>query len=186
MKIWKRNLMVCWFGVLATSAGLSQLTPILPLYIEQLGVRSLPEIEQWSGFIYGVTFICMAIFSPLWGRAADQYGRKPMLLRASLGMAIIISGMAFVQNVFQLAGRITFIAGNDFRILLGGYHTCRHANSERTFRLGVRNSVNRSSFRDAVRSAAGRIPGYGHGNSQCFYCHRYFIIYCLFSISVFC
>lgn len=103
MKIWKRNLMVCWFGVLATSAGLSQLTPILPLYIEQLGVRSLPEIEQWSGFIYGVTFICMAIFSPLWGKAADQYGRKPMLLRASLGMAIIISGMAFVQNVYQLA-----------------------------------------------------------------------------------
>lgn len=104
MKIWKRNLLVCWFGVLATSAGLSQLTPILPLYIEQLGVRSLPDIEQWSGITYGVTFICMAIFSPLWGRAADQYGRKPMLLRASLGMAIIISGMAFVQNVYQLAG----------------------------------------------------------------------------------
>ncbi|KYZ77392.1 MFS transporter [Anaerosporomusa subterranea] len=104
MEIWKRNLYVCWFGVLATSAGLSQLTPILPLYIEQLGVHSLPEIEQWSGITYGITFICMAIFSPLWGRAADKYGRKPMLLRASLGMAIIISAMAFVQNIYQLVG----------------------------------------------------------------------------------
>jgi MFS family permease len=104
MEIWKRNLYVCWFGVLATSAGLSQLTPILPLYIEQLGIHSLPEIEQWAGITYGVTFICMAIFSPLWGRAADKYGRKPMLLRASLGMAIIITGMAFVQNIYQLVG----------------------------------------------------------------------------------
>lgn len=103
MEIWKRNLYVCWFGVLSTSAGLSQLTPILPLYIEQLGIHNLSAIEQWSGFIYGVTFICMAIFSPLWGWAADKYGRKPMLLRASLGMAIIITCMGFAQNVYQLA-----------------------------------------------------------------------------------
>lgn len=104
MEKWKRNLAVCWFGVFATSAGLSQLTPILPLYIEQLGVHSLPDITKWSGITYGVTFICMALFSPLWGQAADKYGRKPMLLRASLGMSIIITCMGFVQNVYQLAG----------------------------------------------------------------------------------
>ncbi|MDU4960728.1 MAG: multidrug efflux MFS transporter [Sporomusaceae bacterium] len=104
MEIWKRNLYVCWFGVLATSAGVSQLAPVLPLYIGQLGEFSLPEIEQWAGISYGVTFICMAAFAPLWGRAADKYGRKPMLLRASLGMAIVITAMAFVQNVYQLVG----------------------------------------------------------------------------------
>lgn len=104
MENWKRNLLVCWFGVLATSAGLSQLTPILPLYIEELGVSSLSEIEQWSGITYGVTFICMAVFSPLWGKAADKYGRKPMLLRASLGMAIVVTLMGFVSNVYQLVG----------------------------------------------------------------------------------
>jgi MFS family permease len=104
MEIWKRNLLVCWFGVFATSTGLSQLTPILPLYIDQLGVHTLADIEQWSGITYGVTFVCMALFSPIWGQAADKYGRKPMLLRASLGMAIIITGMGFAQNVYQLAG----------------------------------------------------------------------------------
>lgn len=104
MEVWKRNLYVCWFGVLATSAGLSQLTPILPLYIGQLGEFSLAEVEQWAGITYGVTFICMAVFSPLWGRAADKYGRKPMLLRASLGMALVVTGMAFVQNIYQLVG----------------------------------------------------------------------------------
>ncbi len=49
-------------------------------------------------------FIFMAIFSPIWGGAADKYGRKPMLLRASLGMAVIVTCMGYVQNVYQLLG----------------------------------------------------------------------------------
>ena len=104
MEIWKKNLYVCWFGVFATSAGLSQLIPILPLFIQQLGVTNIAEIEEWSGIAYGVTFILMAVFSPIWGKAADRYGRKPMLLRASLGMALVLTCMAFVQNVYQLVG----------------------------------------------------------------------------------
>ena len=104
MEIWKKNLYVCWFGVFATSAGLSQLIPILPLFIQQLGVDNVAEIEEWSGIAYGVTFILMAVFSPIWGKAADRYGRKPMLLRASLGMALVLTCMGFVQNVYQLVG----------------------------------------------------------------------------------
>jgi MFS transporter, DHA1 family, multidrug resistance protein len=102
MDAWKRNLVVCWFGAFATSAGLSQIAPVLPMYIEYLGVHNVAEIEQWSGLAFGILFIVMAAVSPLWGRAADKYGRKPMLLRASLGMAVVITCMAFVQNVYQL------------------------------------------------------------------------------------
>ncbi len=104
MEFWKKNLFVCWFGCFATAAGLSQIAPVLPLYIEHLGVQNIEEIEQWSGIAFGVTFIVMAIASPIWGQAADRYGRKPMLLRASLGMAIVITCMGFVQNVYQLVG----------------------------------------------------------------------------------
>jgi len=104
MEIWKRNLMVCWFGVFATSAGLSQITPVLPLYIDFLGIHDLSEIARWSGITYGVTFIIMAIVSPLWGQAADRYGRKSMLLRASLGMALVVTSMGYVQTVYQLVG----------------------------------------------------------------------------------
>jgi MFS transporter, DHA1 family, multidrug resistance protein len=104
MEFWKKNLLVCWLGCFATAAGLSQIAPVLPLYIEHLGVQNIEEIEQLSGFAFGVTFIIMAIASPIWGQAADRYGRKPMLLRASLGMAIVITCMGFVQNVYQLVG----------------------------------------------------------------------------------
>jgi MFS family permease len=102
MKMWRRNLIVCWFGMFVTSVGMSQIAPILPLYIKHLGVQDTALIEQLSGIAFGATFIMSAIFSPIWGRAADKFGRKPMLLRASLGMAIVIFSMGFAQNVYEL------------------------------------------------------------------------------------
>ena len=104
MPLWKRNLMVCWVGMFATGIGMSQIAPVLPLYIESLGVTDLGMVKQLSGLAFGVTFIVSAIFSPIWGNAADRFGRKPMLLRASLGMAIVIFLMGFAPNVHVLIG----------------------------------------------------------------------------------
>ncbi|MFB5676610.1 multidrug efflux MFS transporter [Paenibacillus terreus] len=104
MPIWKRNLLVCWFGMFVTGIGMSQIAPILPLYIRQLGVDDPGAVAQYSGLAFGITFIVSAIFSPIWGLAADKYGRKPMLLRASLGMAIVIGCMGFAANVYVLIG----------------------------------------------------------------------------------
>jgi MFS transporter, DHA1 family, multidrug resistance protein len=104
MPIWKRNLTVCWFGMFMSSVGLSQIAPVLPLYINHLGVHNTASIAELSGFAFGATFIISAVFSPIWGSAADKYGRKPMLLRASLGMGIVIGSMGFAQNVYELIG----------------------------------------------------------------------------------
>ena len=59
-------------------------------------------IAQFSGIAFGITFIISAIFSPIWGYAADKFGRKPMLLRASLGMAVVVFSMGFAPNVYVL------------------------------------------------------------------------------------
>ncbi len=104
MPIWKRNLIVCWFGLLVSSVGMSQIAPVLPLYIKHLGVHSTALIEQFSGIAFGITYIVSAVFSPIWGQAADKFGRKPMLLRASLGMAIVIFSMGYAPNVYVLIG----------------------------------------------------------------------------------
>lgn len=100
MSMWKRNLIVCWFGMFVTGVGMSQIAPVLPLYIKHLGVDNPDSVAQFSGIAFGITFIVSAIFSPIWGLAADRFGRKPMLLRASLGMAIVISCMGFAPNVY--------------------------------------------------------------------------------------
>src|SRR6201998_2166044 len=91
------------------------LLPFLPLYVEQLGVTDQAAIAEWSGAAYGATFFSAALTAPLWGRLADRYGRKLMLIRASLGMAIAMSLIGMAHNVYELVG-LRLLAG-----LLGGY-----------------------------------------------------------------
>lgn len=104
MENWKRNLLVCWGAVFIVSAGMSQMAPMLPLYIDHLGIHDPAEIARWSGIVFGSNFISLAIFSPIWGKMADKYGRKSMMLRASLWLSIIVTAMGFVTNVYQLLG----------------------------------------------------------------------------------
>jgi MFS family permease len=59
---------------------------------------------QWSGVAYSATFVSAGLVAPLWGHLGDRYGRKPMLVRASFGMAIAMSSIGFSANVWQLVG----------------------------------------------------------------------------------
>ena len=112
---WRRNLAVCMFGSFTTIVAMTLLLPFLPLYVEQLGVKDHAAIVQWSGAAYGATFLTAALVAPLWGRLADLYGRKLMLIRASLGMAVAMALIGIAQDVWQLVG-LRLLAG-----LLGGY-----------------------------------------------------------------
>ena len=102
MESWKVNLISVWFGCFFTGLAISQILPFLPLYVSQLGVSSHEALSMWSGLTFSVTFLVSAIVSPMWGSLADRKGRKLMLLRASLGMAIAILLQAFATNVWQL------------------------------------------------------------------------------------
>lgn len=102
MESWRINLISVWFGCFFTGLAISQILPFLPLYISQLGVTSHEALSMWSGLTFSVTFLISAIVSPMWGSLADRKGRKLMLLRASLGMAIAILLQAFATNVWQL------------------------------------------------------------------------------------
>jgi MFS family permease len=112
---WRRNLFICVFGSFTTLVSLSMLLPFLPLYVQQLGVTSQAAIVQWSGVAFGATFLGTAVTAPLWGRLADRYGRKPMLVRAAVGMAIVMSLIGMAHNVTELVA-LRLLAG-----LIGGY-----------------------------------------------------------------
>lgn len=99
---WRQNLIVLWFGVFMTGVGMSEIMPFLSLFIAQLGNYNKHELTIYSSIVFSISFLMMALVSPIWGRLADRKGRKLMLLRASLGMGIVFFLMGFVTNVWQL------------------------------------------------------------------------------------
>ncbi|MBO0481372.1 multidrug efflux MFS transporter [Candidatus Enterococcus courvalinii] len=103
-EVWERNLLVLWFGTFMAGIGFSLVMPFMSLYIDTLGHYSTAQLNFWSGLTFSSTFLVTTIISPWWGKLADQKGRKLMLLRASLGMAVVIALMGCVSNVYQLVG----------------------------------------------------------------------------------
>ncbi|MDT2755812.1 multidrug efflux MFS transporter [Enterococcus asini] len=101
---WEKNLIVLWFGTFMAGIGFSLVMPFMSLYIDTLGDFSAHALNLWSGLAFSATFLVTTIISPWWGRLADQKGRKLMLLRASLGMAVVLAAMGLVTNVYQLVG----------------------------------------------------------------------------------
>ena len=107
---WRRNLAVLWLGTFIAGMGFSEVMPFLSLYVDDLGTFTKGQLTMYSGVTYAVTFLVIALVSPLWGKLADTKGRKIMLLRSSFGMAIVIGLMGFVSNVWQLIG-LRFLQG---------------------------------------------------------------------------
>lgn len=100
--LWKKNLIVIWIAQFIGMIAMSACIPFLPLFVRQLGVNNLQEAQQWSGMISAAPFFMSIITVPLWGTLGDKYGRKLMVVRAILGLALAMGLMGFAQNVWQL------------------------------------------------------------------------------------
>jgi MFS transporter, DHA1 family, multidrug resistance protein len=57
-----------------------------------------------------VFYLVSFVVNPLWGGIADHYGRKPMILRAMLGMGISMLLVPFAPTPLWFAGLLMFIA----------------------------------------------------------------------------
>ncbi len=112
---WRRNLYVCLFGSFVNMAGMTILLPFLPNYVRELGVHEDKAVMFWSAAAFSASFLAAGLVSPIWGWLADLYGRKPMLIRACLGMTIAISAMGMAHSVYELVA-LRALAG-----FLGGY-----------------------------------------------------------------
>ena len=99
--IGKRNLKIAWIGTFFTGASFSIVMPFMALYIEELGVKG-DMVEWYAGLSVAISALASALVSPIWGRLADRYGRKPMMIRASMVMTFTMGGLALVPNVFWL------------------------------------------------------------------------------------
>lgn len=99
---WQRNLKVLWFGTFMAGIGFSEVMPFLSLYVDSMGTFNRGQLSLYSGLAFAASYFVTALASPLWGKMADRTGRRLMLNRASLGMAIVFILMGLAMNVWQL------------------------------------------------------------------------------------
>lgn len=75
--------------------------PFMALYVQSLGVKG-NAVELFTGLAVGISALASGLVAPVWGRLADQYGRRIMMIRASIVMTFTMSALAFVPNVWWL------------------------------------------------------------------------------------
>ncbi|MCC9310650.1 MFS transporter [Kitasatospora sp. RB6PN24] len=99
----------CYFVASFAALGLPPyLTAILPGLGDPHG--------HWAGLLYIVPTVFSALGAPLWGRLADQFGRRRLLLRAQLGLGVsfLLAGLADSLWAFTLALVLQGFLGGTF------------------------------------------------------------------------
>jgi DHA1 family multidrug resistance protein-like MFS transporter len=99
---WQRNVWALALCVFIAFVGFQFFSPFLPLYVQELGVTDPGRIALWSGVLAAVTPGVSGLLSPVFGRLADRFGRKMMLIRSLAGFTLIIAAMGLVTSVEQL------------------------------------------------------------------------------------
>jgi MFS family permease len=102
MEPWKKNLYVLWGTQFLAMIGMNLAVPFLPFFIRQLGVTDQDALARWSGVVFAGPFLTAFIATPIWGYLGDKYGKKPMVVRAIIGLGLSQILVGFSQNVWQL------------------------------------------------------------------------------------
>ena len=88
------------------------LSPVMPLFLPELGVHGEAAIDLWTGVLNAATPFVAAFASPLWGRLSDRKGRKIMLIRSMVAISVFTCLMGFSATVWQFFG---------LRLLMGAF-----------------------------------------------------------------
>jgi MFS family permease len=102
-----RRLWVLMATVFVDMIGAMIVLPLLPFYVLRMGAK--PSIV---GPLVSTFFLAQIVFSPIWGRLSDRYGRRPMILAGLLlsAAAYTLFGLAhtllllFLSRLVQGAG----------------------------------------------------------------------------------
>ncbi len=98
---WRRNVLTLTLSVFITSSASSSSRRSCPSTSASSG-DGPGEDPLWSGLLAAVTPAMSGILSPVFGRLADRFGRKMMLIRSLVGFVVIVSAMGLVTSVEQL------------------------------------------------------------------------------------
>jgi DHA1 family multidrug resistance protein-like MFS transporter len=81
----KKNTLILSFTLLVVMLGYGMVMPIMPFYIEKLGVGGTE-----LGWLMSTYSLMQLMCAPLWGILSDRIGRKPVISIGVLGYAITL------------------------------------------------------------------------------------------------
>ncbi|MCY3917003.1 MAG: MFS transporter [Chloroflexi bacterium] len=99
---WFVTLIVVSLAQALGTGGISLVYPFLPLYIQTLRDAHFISPELLAGLVIGAPPLVASLAMPFWGRLADQYGRKKMVMRALFGASIVLLLMGFAETALAL------------------------------------------------------------------------------------
>jgi len=100
----RANLWVVCAAQFLTLAGMTAILPLIPLYLQDVGVVERDAVRYWTGVLGSAPFIVAVFATPVWGHFADRVGHKPMVVRSVFGIAIATIGMGFARTPLSLLG----------------------------------------------------------------------------------
>ncbi|MBM3548624.1 MAG: multidrug efflux MFS transporter [Alphaproteobacteria bacterium] len=109
---WRRTLTAMVAVQVVMSLSFTFVSPILPLFLPDVGIANDRQLYLWAGALTAITSLMAALVSPIWGRMADRYGRKLMVLRSCIAIAACTALMGVAQSVWHLLSA---------RILMGAF-----------------------------------------------------------------
>jgi DHA1 family multidrug resistance protein-like MFS transporter len=104
---WHRNALALAAGNLLYTAGFMIFYPYVPLIVRELGVTE--HLESWVGLIVGGIFALTFVLTPIWGSVADHFGKKSMVLRACLGIAVTFVLLGWAPSLAVFMGLVFWI-----------------------------------------------------------------------------
>ena len=99
---WKRTFWAVWIANFIAALGMQSFLPFFPRHLESLGVTDPTDVALWSGLIYGAAPLVAAFSSPFWGILGDRVGRKLMVLRSLVAIALFTAGMSAADGPVTL------------------------------------------------------------------------------------
>ena len=103
-RVERANLWVVCAAQFLTLAGMTAILPLIPLYLQHIGVVERDAVRYWTGILGSAPFVVAVFATPIWGSFADKVGHKPMVVRSVFGIAIATVGMGFSGSPLALLG----------------------------------------------------------------------------------
>ena len=99
---WIVTLIVVALAQALGTGGIALVYPFLPLYVQTLQDAQFINAELLAGLVIAAPPLVATLVTPFWGRLADQFGRKKMVMRAMFCASVILFLMGFAQTAFAL------------------------------------------------------------------------------------